>query len=146
MQPDTKAAPRTRWEPPHIKVEWGSYFKPDPEEQAKIVRMCVEAMGANVVPLRSVIEKLAPIFGFDNIDAIVELIEEEQSARDERELEKTTSEAEALHKLAGGIDGGATGKPEAGSGARGRGNPAQGAGGGSRGAAAAPKKKPRPAP
>ncbi len=129
--------PEPKWEPPHVKVEWGSYFKPDPEEQAKIVKMCSEALSGNMVPLRTVVAKLAPIFGFDNVDAVVDAIEEEQVKRDDRELEKAAAEAESLHKLAGSIDGGS--KPKPGSGARGGGNAPKATSSGSGGFGAASK-------
>lgn len=140
-QSETKPKPRAKWTAPHIKLEWGSYFRADPEEQAKIVSMCSEALAGNLAPLRSVVAKLAPIFEFDNIDEIVEQIEEQQEAADERELGKMTAEAETLHKLAGDAGGA---KP--GGGAGGAGNAPKNAGGGSRGASASAKKSKKPAP
>lgn len=129
----------SKWTPPHIKLEFGSYFRPDPEEQAKIVKMCADALAANVAPLRAVVAKLAPVFGFDNVDEIVEQIEEQQAASDERELTKMSAEAETLHKLAGDASGA---KP--GGGAAGGGKPPKAGGGGSRGAAPAKAKSKKP--
>jgi len=127
------------WAVPSIQVIWGDYFKPDPEDQQKIISMVVSALSSPipVLTLGLALQKIAPIFGIENIAAIQEQLEAEQAERDERALEKTTAEHAALSQIAAGInaDQGGAGKPGAGK------QPPPKAGRGSSGGAALPKKK-----
>ena len=127
------------WSVPSLQVIWGDYFKPDPEDQQKIIAMVVSALSSPipVLTLGLALQKIAPIFGIENIAAIQEQLEAEQAERDAHALEKTTAEHEALTKIAAGVNAnpGGAGKPGAGK------QPAPKAGGGGSGPSALPKKK-----
>lgn len=126
------------WRPPDIQVLWGNYFKPDPEEQQKIIELAQVALGKGgtgtpLITLRKAVEKIASIFGIDNIDSMVEQLEAQTAERERQAMERLTAEASALHGLANddrGADGGG--------GARGRGDAPSDDGRGSGGATVAP--------
>ena len=93
------------WQIPTLQVRWGSYFAPDPAEQKIIVEMVLKALEAGV-PLLTVkvaIQKLAPIFGIENVTAFIEELEAERQARqdeaDERAAQATEREQKTLHEM-----------------------------------------------
>jgi hypothetical protein len=83
------------WQAPTITVKWGHYFQPDPAEQKQIVELVKAALDAKSITKRMAVEKLAPIFGIENVEAALEEIEEEADAAAERELEATTAALDA---------------------------------------------------
>ncbi len=89
------------WQPPTIQVIWGEYFKPDPDDQQKIINMVIAALGSPipVLTVRLALQKLAPIFGIENIAAIEEQLEAEAQIRAERAFENTAREQEMFHGL-----------------------------------------------
>ncbi len=95
-----------QWQVPSLQVIWGDYFKPDPEDQQKIVSMVISALGSPIPILTQTLalQKIAPIFGIENIAAVQEQLEEEQQARDDRALEKAKAEQSALHDLEAGMN------------------------------------------
>lgn len=104
-----------QWSVPSLQIIWGDYFKPDPEDQQKIIAMVVSALSSPipVLTLGLALQKIAPIFGIENIAAIQEQLEQEQADRDAHQLEKTTAEHAALSEIAAGMnaDQGGAGKP-----------------------------------
>jgi hypothetical protein len=104
------------WQPPTITVKWGPYFAADPAEQQQITKMVVEV--GDLIPLRNRVEKLAPIFGIENVEAALKDVEKEREENAQRELDAATA---AISK-AGGAGG--AGKNPSGAGA------ASGSGGG----------------
>lgn len=111
------------WQAPTVTVKWGSYFEPDAEEEHKIVTMVQEAMGGKsgkpIIQLRHALEKVAPIFGIENIESALADLEKEHEEAAQRELDATTAalDAEARAKRAGE---GPPAKPAAKSGGSGR--------------------------
>jgi hypothetical protein len=133
------------WVSPSIKVTFGPYFRPDPAEQLQIVTMTQQALGKGVVgggtPLltvRTALERIAPIFGIENIDAALEALEEETAAQEAKDAELAATEAAneigKLHAAAGIKN---AGKPGAGGQPGGPKAPAASGGGGARPAAPA---------
>lgn len=96
------------WMSPSLRLEWGDYFKPDPTEQKMVVdmvRVAVAGDGGALIPRRNAVQKLAQIFGIDNVDAALALIDEEAADRQAQALEIAQGEAAALHGIHGS-DGG----------------------------------------
>ncbi len=91
---------------PSLSVRWGSYSKPDPEEEQKVVTTVRTAMGGGagggepLITKRIAVEKIQSIFGIENIDAMLEELEAETAERQEKTLENTTAEAKALADIA----------------------------------------------
>lgn len=114
------------WQPPSITAKWGAFFAPDPTEQKAIVDMIVAAMSGKGGPLitrRMAIEKLAPIFGIENVDAALEQVEKEAEESAKRELDAATAAlgkgggAAGFGKDPGGkapAPGGGSGRPASG--------------------------------
>lgn len=117
---------------PVIRCTYGPYFKTDPEEQKNIVAMTQAALGKGIqgggeqlIPKRCAIEKLAPIFGLENLDAIEDSIEEEKQEAQDKEHQRAM---ELQHSLAKTLKNGDSGS---GVGAGGKPNPPKGGGGAS---------------
>jgi hypothetical protein len=75
------------WQSPTITVKWGSYFQADPAEEKLIIDGVVAAAPHTTKRMR--MEKLAPVFGIENVEAALEELEEEQTADADRELQAT---------------------------------------------------------
>ncbi len=104
------------WQSPTITVKWGAYFQPDPADEKLIVDTVVAAAPHTTKRMR--MEKLAPLFGIENVEAALEELEEEQNADAERELDATTAALNAEAR-AFGAGKGAPPKPTAASGSGG---------------------------
>lgn len=62
---------------PVIEVKWGNYFKPDPLEQQQILGMVVEAVTAGLITKKAAVEKIAPIFGIEDVESLLEELKKE---------------------------------------------------------------------
>lgn len=104
------------WMAPTLQIIWGDYFKPDPDEQLKLVTMITTALNSPVPILttRLALQKLQDIFNIENIAAIEDELATETQARDARELQKTTAEQSALHSLESGMNADRGGAAKAG--------------------------------
>lgn len=92
--------------PSAIDVVWGSWFDTDPNEQRTIVEMVKAALADNpLIPLRVALEKLAPIFNIENIDAIIQALEEEKAERQAEADAQAEREARVFHAAANGTRG-----------------------------------------
>lgn len=97
------------WQIPTLQVRWGTYFKPDADEQKKIVEMVLAALeaGVPILTVKVAIQKLAPIFGIENVTAFMETLEEERLARqqeaDERAANSAALELKKHHDMAKGL-------------------------------------------
>lgn len=111
------------WMAPTLQVQWGAYFKPDPAEQKQVVEMTVAALGGGatgsdpLITKRIAVERLKPIFGIENVDAVLEELEKERDEASERAIAEQASAAEAIHSVTKGLSGEA-GKPGAKGGAK----------------------------
>jgi hypothetical protein len=83
------------WQPPTIKVKWGSYFAADPTEQKSLVDMTIAALGKGsssaLITRRQAVEKIAPVFGIENVEAALKDLEKETEERANRELTAATT-------------------------------------------------------
>lgn len=83
------------WQSPTVTVKWGSYFGRDAEEEKATVEMTVAALTGKTITRRTAVEKLAPIFSIENIDAALDELEKEHEADAKRELDATTAALDA---------------------------------------------------
>jgi len=127
------------WQAPNLKVKWGPYWAPDPEDQKKLVDLVGAAIKQGLITERMAIEKLAPIFGIENIDAALEALKAENEERKQKEQDEEMAAAardmkrfQDADKMIAHADDSATG--------RGGAAKAGEAGGGAVGAAAAQPK------
>lgn len=97
------------WQIPTLQVRWGDYFKADAAEQKIIVEMVLAALeaGVPILTVKVAIQKLAPIFGIENVTAFMETLEEERLARqqeaDERAANSAALELKKHHDMAKGL-------------------------------------------
>jgi hypothetical protein len=105
------------WQIPTLQVRWGEYFRPDIEDQTKVVEMVHKALEASepTLTLMTAVQKLQPIFGFENAAAYVKELEAERTRRTKEAADKFAAEQGALHAAAAKLteeddaDPGATG-------------------------------------
>jgi hypothetical protein len=94
------------WVSPSIRCKYGPYFKTDADEQVKTVTMAQMALGApttapkQLIPKRTAVEMIAPIFGLENVDAVLDTLEEEQQEQDDADAAKMAQQADANAKVA----------------------------------------------
>jgi hypothetical protein len=88
------------WQPPSLQVKWGSYFRPDAEDEAKQVDSTIKAKDGGLLTLRKAVEKVAPIYDIENVDAYLEELEGENAVAEEKELAKTEATAAIGAKFA----------------------------------------------
>jgi hypothetical protein len=103
------------WQAPSLTVKWGSYFQPDPADQKQIVELVTAALNSKAITKRHAVEKLAPIFGIENVEAALEAIEEEADAAAQRELDATTAALDAEARARRASQGAAPGSAGTGS-------------------------------
>ncbi len=100
------------WQSPTVTVKWGSFFPSDAADEKLIVDTVVAATPHTTKRMR--MEKLAPIFGIENIDAALDDLEGEQEADAERELAATTAALDAEARITGAGKAPADGPPGSG--------------------------------
>ena len=90
------------WQPPTVYTQWGSYYEPDPTEQETIVRMALAALEAGVpmVTLELAVQKIAPIFGIENVAALLKTLESERAVRTAEAAKRFAAEQGAFHDRA----------------------------------------------
>lgn len=91
------------WQSPTLTVKWGSFFAPDAADEKMIVDTVVAAAPYTTERMR--MEKLAPIFSIENVEAALADLEEEKQAeldteesKADAELERTKVEIDATAK------------------------------------------------
>jgi hypothetical protein len=90
------------WQSPSLLVKWGPYFKTDPQEQLQVIQMVQAALGKTnaggmqLISKRHAVEKIADMFGIENIDAMLKTLEEEEQEAQDAALEHATKMAAAV--------------------------------------------------
>jgi hypothetical protein len=75
--------PAQEFSAPDVQVTWGSYFKADPAEQLQLIQMVKEALkDLPLITKKLAVEKIAPIFGIKDIDALMHELEKEATERE----------------------------------------------------------------
>lgn len=74
------------WSPPTLTLNWGTYFKPDAEDEAKTVDTVIKAKDASIITKRTAVEKVRRIFGIDAVAEYVEALDEEAAKKADLEL------------------------------------------------------------
>jgi hypothetical protein len=88
------------WLKPSLALRWGSYTKLDGDEQGQIVDATIKAKDGGLITRRMAVEKIAPIFGIENVDAVIAALEKEDATNAAKALEQNKAEQKALHELA----------------------------------------------
>lgn len=97
---------------PMLFLRWpAGYLKPDPADENMTVTMAGAALKAGIATKRMALQKVAPIFGVDNIDQAEEALE--------KEAEENQAKAMQIAASAAGPQGGEGGPPQANRGAGG---------------------------
>jgi N-methylhydantoinase B/oxoprolinase/acetone carboxylase alpha subunit len=87
------------WLKPSLALRWGSYTKLDGDEQQQIVDATIKSHEAGLITLRMAVEKLAPIYGIENVDAVLEALKKEGEEKQKAAL----ANAAAMKKIEGGV-------------------------------------------
>ena len=75
------------WVDPMIVPKWGPYFKQAADDQSKVVDGTIKAKAEGLITLRTAVERVAPIFGIENVDQYVEALEAEAEQAQTKALE-----------------------------------------------------------
>ena len=92
------------WLEPSLSLRWGPYTKLDGDEQGIIVKATLVAKEGGIITTRMAVEKIAPFFGIENVDAAIEAIEEEKKKNAEEALQQTVAEQKSLHGIMNAAD------------------------------------------
>lgn len=76
------------WLKPSLALRWGSYSKLDGDEQGQIVDATIKAKEGGLLTLRMALEKIAPIFGIENVDAVITALEKETADKEAAAIKK----------------------------------------------------------
>lgn len=74
------------WVDPMLFLKWGPYFKPNAEDQSKILDATIKARSETLITLQTAVEQIAPIFGIENVDEYVDNLEEQAEAAQAKAL------------------------------------------------------------
>lgn len=99
----TDATGQPDWQMPALRVEYGPYFRPSPEEEQQIVTLVQKALGATkeggaqLITTEIAIRRLAKVFGIENVQAVMDELEKlrQQRAQEAADAAKTTAETPA---------------------------------------------------
>lgn len=73
------------WKQPSLSVVWPSFVRPNETEEQQIVSLVAQAKQSGLITARMALEKLRPVFHFENLETVVEQLEEETKHRTEVE-------------------------------------------------------------
>lgn len=93
-----------RWQIPTLQTKWGTYFAPDVAEQKILIEMVLLAIEAGIplITVKIALQKLAPIFGIENVTAFMEELKKEQA---ERAKVKSDEDRDAMREAMKQLDG-----------------------------------------
>jgi hypothetical protein len=97
------------WLKPSLALRWGSYTKLDGDEQQKIVDATLKSYQGGLITRRMAVEKLKPVYGIENVDAVLEALEKEDKEKADKALAQTQAEQASLHALTKKNDEGGAG-------------------------------------
>ena len=69
------------WRTPSLSVIWPPFVRPSAAEEMQLVSLAATAKQAGLITSHMALEKLRPIFPFENIQSVVEQLEEEAKHR-----------------------------------------------------------------
>jgi len=69
------------WLSPAITLRWPDYFKPDSDDDAKIVKTAIDAHEAKLITKRAAVQKIQRTFGIENVDQFLLALDEEAAER-----------------------------------------------------------------
>jgi hypothetical protein len=98
------------WQPPSLTLKWPEFFKPNAEDEARVVELAGKAYENGSITRRTQVEAQKRIFGIGNIDAYLEALEEEQEERDAKAAAELESSIANVHGQLNGTAGKRTGE------------------------------------
>lgn len=69
------------WKQPSLSVIWPPFVRSSIAEEAQVVTLVATAKQAGVITSRMALEKLRPVFPFENLEAVAEQLDEEAKHR-----------------------------------------------------------------
>jgi len=88
------------WFAPSLTLKWPQYNKPGADDEQLTVATTTAARNAGLITRRAAVEKVASIFGIENVDAAMDALEAEDAAQSDKQL---TLE-HAMNSLANGSE------------------------------------------
>lgn len=86
---------------PMLFLRWAaSYMRPQPEDENQIVTTTGLALSGKMITRRMAVQKVAPIYGVDDVDQAMEALEEEGDANDAKQLKQQEASAKLQAKYA----------------------------------------------
>lgn len=85
---------------PSVSLRWGPYGRMDSADEKISVDMVTAAHEAHLITRRTAVEKLAPIFGVENVAEYVEQLEREDEDREDESAEAMLRAGGLTHKAA----------------------------------------------
>jgi hypothetical protein len=87
------------WIGPELTLKWPPYFLPNAQDAATASKQVREDLKAGLITRRTAVEKLAPFYDIDDIDAYLDELEKEDEQRAERKERENHGIAGALAGL-----------------------------------------------
>ena len=91
------------WNPPSLSLIWPPFFRADKADEQLVVATTAAALQANMITRRMALEKIRPIYPYENMEAVLAQLDEEAEHAAEHSVEKM---------LAKVMDHGAENEPE----------------------------------
>lgn len=79
------------WHDPSLSIRWGAYAKLDADEQQKLVSLAVQAKEKGIATTRMAVEKVAGVFGIENVASVLTAIEDEAKKNAEKAVENAAA-------------------------------------------------------
>jgi len=88
-----------KWRCPRLEPKWGQFFEPSSTEVKSTVDAAKVAKESGFICAKTGIQRVAPDFGVDDIQAEREAIEQEHEEAEEKAAERARNETAALHEM-----------------------------------------------
>lgn len=82
-----------------LRLVWGDYDNPDPEEEQQIVMATVAAHDGGLITDRMAVAKLADVYAIENVDEAVKALQDEKAQRAADAMKQMQSQQASLHAL-----------------------------------------------
>jgi len=87
-----------KWRCPRLEPKWGQMFEPSATETKTMVDAAEKALKNGCVSQKTAIQRIAPDFGVEDIQAEISAIERETEDADEKALDRESRQNAAMHK------------------------------------------------
>lgn len=94
------------WTGPELCLKWPPYFEPNENDAATISKQAREDLKAGLITRKTAVERIAPFYDIEDIDAYLDELEKEDNEKDEKTEKREAAKGAGLHAALAGLNAG----------------------------------------